>query len=314
VLRGHSGRIDRLIFSPDGRSLVSAGDDRLAIVWDLVSRMPLRTFPSESEVPSHLQFSRDGQRLVSASSTESAVIITDIANAAMQRIAQPECQPMLSLAADGNADRLALGCADLILRVVRTNGGRTQNLRGTTGVFTSCAFSPDGTLLAAGSERGTVYVWELSATSAEPAQRYQSQDLAGRVAAIAFTPDGHRLTAVAADGRAMMWRVADDPAAANDQAPAAVSFVAGAGGSELAATAFDPTGARLVCLAGQTLMLWDLSVMPPVLLASPMVMKESLSAAAVDPTGRWWAGAAANGEIQVNPVPSIQLQPERPHP
>jgi WD40 repeat protein len=60
---GHQGsRVIYASFSPDGRSLVTAGDDRRVIFWNLATRQPALTL--ETANPGSIEFSSDGKALI----------------------------------------------------------------------------------------------------------------------------------------------------------------------------------------------------------------------------------------------------------
>lgn len=58
---GHTRAVRQTAFSPDGRLLVSVGEDNKVIVWDFAKRMPLATFTDHSMTATSVAFSPDGK-------------------------------------------------------------------------------------------------------------------------------------------------------------------------------------------------------------------------------------------------------------
>lgn len=66
TLRGHEGPIFQVDYSPDGKLIASAGDDKTARIWDAVTGDELFVLQHDASL-THVSFSPDGVRLATAS-------------------------------------------------------------------------------------------------------------------------------------------------------------------------------------------------------------------------------------------------------
>ncbi len=65
VLKGHAGFVTSIAFSPDGRSLVSGGDDRTVRFWDVAANKAIHSVPTSEEIYA-VAYSPDGRWVVSS--------------------------------------------------------------------------------------------------------------------------------------------------------------------------------------------------------------------------------------------------------
>jgi WD40 repeat protein len=78
---------------------------------------------------------------------------------------------------------------------------------GIDATFRSLAVSPDGAILAIGTEEGIVYLWQVSDGTLLSTLEGHTQDKG--VTDVAFSPDGATLASSSIDETVRLWRVAD---------------------------------------------------------------------------------------------------------
>ncbi|MEO6724289.1 MAG: protein kinase, partial [Blastocatellia bacterium] len=81
---GHTAAVRRAVFSPDGRLLVSVGEDKQVIVWDFAQQKRLKTLTDHSGWVTSVAFSPDG-RWFATGSFDKTVIVWD--SARLEKIA-----------------------------------------------------------------------------------------------------------------------------------------------------------------------------------------------------------------------------------
>ncbi|KAJ7108201.1 hypothetical protein C8R44DRAFT_884965 [Mycena epipterygia] len=203
ILRGHSGPVNSITFSPDGALIASGSRDKTMCVWDaqtgelLVEPIQGHTLPITA-----VHFSPDGTRIASGSKDQT-VRVWDTRTGTL--VAGPfegrtDC---VHFSPDGS--RIATVDEDNVVCIWNTQTGAlvTGAVQGPVDHH-SLSFSPDGTRIASRSSHSneTIHIWDAE-TGALVAGPFKGHT--GRVRCVHFSPDGGRLASGSSDNTVCIW-------------------------------------------------------------------------------------------------------------
>jgi len=202
-LKGHTGYVWSVAFSPDGKRLASASTDETVKVWDTGTGQESLTLRGHTSIVSSVAFSSDGKRLASAS-WDGTVKVWDAGTGQEIPTLKRRTNSVLCVAFSPDGMRLASASNDGTVRVwADETGPETLTLKGHTGGVMCVAFSPDGKRLASASYH-QVKVWN-------PGTGQEIRTLRGRPwnKPVAFSPDGKRLASASGEfdkpGEVKVW-------------------------------------------------------------------------------------------------------------
>lgn len=161
TLRGHTGKIGRITWSPDGKILASPSLDETIQLWDAETGVCLRTLKGHKKAVYSVSFDRNGRMLVSGG--KSTVKIWEIETSELlQSFEGREDDWFTSVSFHPVTDTLAYATPyDGLVKLHEARRGQLlQNLGGGDGI-SSIAYNPSGNLIAYSTISGTIKIFNI---------------------------------------------------------------------------------------------------------------------------------------------------------
>ncbi|MBC1223908.1 serine/threonine protein kinase [Nostoc sp. UCD121] len=212
-LLGHSQAVKSVAFSPDGQILATASDDKTIKLWQVETLKEICTLLGHSHAVKSVAFSPDGQILASGSWDKTIKLWDVNTGTEICTITGHQLQ-VNSVAFSPQGQLLASASYDRTIRLWQIEGSQREiqnrpcysllgTLSGHAWAVLTVAFSPDGKILATGSDDNTIKLWEVNTGQLICTLVGHSWS----VVAVAFTADGETLLSASCDKTVKLWRV-----------------------------------------------------------------------------------------------------------
>jgi WD40 repeat protein len=203
-IQAHTSETAAACFSPDGRTLATAGcDDNTVALWEARTGRNLTRFSGHSEYVNAVAFHPGGRKVVSAA-CDHTLRLWDVTAEKLDCLLKCEGYDAYSVAfAQGGA---LLACGTMQDGSVRlwdlVQVREVCRLRTGSGPWTRVAVSPDGSTLATVNCDGSVRLWDV----AKKKETISLNSHAAFAADVAFSPDG-KILAWVGGGTVHIWDI-----------------------------------------------------------------------------------------------------------
>ena len=225
---GHDANIQGIGYSPDGKTLVTVGDDRDVLVWDVASRAVRERLHGHAGRIFGPAFAPGGRTLFTAS-LDGTMIAWDLAgDRRLGRTvavgADVNGEGVHTVALSPDASSLAVGLNDGVVRLIDLAGGaaprdipilddatfeawRAKDPEGAaissgTKYVAGLAFSKDSATLAVGTNVPVVSLVDIASGSVT---HFESGHDYGWTNSVTWTPDGNGIVTAGDDGTVRVW-------------------------------------------------------------------------------------------------------------
>ena len=214
-------------FSPNGRLIVTGGEDHTAAVWQVNSGRRLYLFADHQGGVTDALFGPGG-RLVATTSSDGATRVRDVRTGVRVALMLGHVNAVNSASFSADGKFLVTTSTDGTARVWEAATGRLETvLRGHTDAVVAAAFSPGGRAVATASADGTARIWDpgtapelrLLARARQP------------VRAASFSRDGRLVLTASDDGTAQILSANGKPLHVLDHPDAVESATFSANGT-----------------------------------------------------------------------------------
>jgi WD40 repeat protein/tRNA A-37 threonylcarbamoyl transferase component Bud32 len=299
TLRGHTGRVTAVAYSPDGTRLASAAGDETIKVWDACSAGEIATLRGHTKGATSVVYSPDGRHLASASE-DNTVKVWDVRSGAELATLRGHTRGVLSVVYSPDGTRLASASGDYTVKLWDArSGAEVATLRGHTGEVYAVAYSPDGSRLASAAHDQTLKLWDARSGAEITTLRGHTQP----VLSVAYSPDGTRLASAAQDRTITVW----------DARSGAVIATLRGHASWVSAVAYSPDGTRLAAASHDEVKFWD--ARSGAAIATLRGHTGHVLSVAYSPDGTRLASASENRTVKVwDLISDTQITTLRGHP
>ena len=209
MLSGDEVQHHAVRFTPQGDRVVAAQEfpNTNLQLWDPATGNLIATLRGHTNEVAHIEFSRDGSRIATGS-TDQTARLWDSRTGALLATLSGHAGWVHALAFSPDGKRFASGSQDQTVRLWdTTNGALLGILHGHTSDVVGVVYSADGSTITSFSGDGNIRWWDARLAERYGVLRGHDSFIDSFIYGVAFHPDGERVASASWDGSVRLWNV-----------------------------------------------------------------------------------------------------------
>ncbi len=201
-IAGHTAPVQHVLFTRDGRTLISCSEDAKIKLWDVATGEERGLLGGHSQKVMAIALSPDDKTLASAG-LDKSIRLWNIETKEPIGTLEGHAELVRSLSFSGDGKRLVSASADRTARIWNVDERREIVALNQGAEVYGVAFSPTENEIAAGCADFVVRIWDLDSKKI----RLHLRGHNGVPWHVIFSPDGQRIATAAFDGQARIWNI-----------------------------------------------------------------------------------------------------------
>jgi WD40 repeat protein len=157
----HSDTICAVAFSPDGKMIATASSDKFLRVLLAENGNTVKSFEGHTGHVLSVGWNADGKQLATASADHAAKL-WNFESGEQERTLEGHSKEITCIRYVPSKGLLVTTCGDRVARLIKADNGQVVRvLEGAKDYLLSCDVSADGNTVAAGSQNGEIYLWNV---------------------------------------------------------------------------------------------------------------------------------------------------------
>jgi serine/threonine protein kinase len=160
-INAHTDRVFGLAVTPDGKTLVSGGEDKTIKIWDFATGKLQKTLTSHQKRVTFTAITPNGKTLVSASS-DGTIKIWDLSTYQLQKTLEGHTDEVNKIAINYDGTLIVSAGKDKKIKIWDLETGKLLNSsENLPASVTAIAFSPKSNLIVSGDFQGKITIWKV---------------------------------------------------------------------------------------------------------------------------------------------------------
>ncbi|HXW50457.1 MAG TPA: WD40 repeat domain-containing protein [Candidatus Acidoferrales bacterium] len=212
-LEGHAGRVNSVVFSHDGRRILTSGSDSRVKIWSTANgELLINWIGSKPGVAVNQALFSPDDSYVAASMADGTLAVWDSSTGKTIGSGKTStASPLVQLAISPNGKTVAAGALDGTVLLFDPTTQQTIEHRDQHGAINAIAFDASGNRVLSASEDGTAII--ADASTGEPEQTLPAKPGSPAVLTASFNPAGNGIETTYGDGSLNLWTQEGAPVA-----------------------------------------------------------------------------------------------------